>query len=164
MRRYSGVIVAVFGVANFLFAVRGGSFVYETVRNYHRATTRLSNPVPVTHNFVVVFFTMTSINVVFLALLICAGVLLLRFRRSGITFCISVFAGELIYFLGEGPVGPIDSQWSQALAGAQGVGNMGLAPQIVTGYPLIGLIILILVRRSLRGEVMVPAEGAPFRF
>ncbi len=86
MKRYSGVIVTVFGVANFLFAVRGGWFVYETVRNYHQATARLSKPVPVTHSFVVTFFAMTSINVAFLALLVCAGVLLLRFRRSALRF------------------------------------------------------------------------------
>jgi hypothetical protein len=164
MRRYSGVIVAVFGVANFLFAVRGAWFVYETVRDYHRATTRLSNPIPVTHNFAITFFTMTSINVVFLVLVICAGVLLLQFRRSGITFCIAVFAAEIGYWLIEGELGMTDVSWFRDIGGLGGLGNMGLAPQIVTAYPLIGLIILILVRRSLRGEVMVPAEGAPFRF
>jgi hypothetical protein len=163
MKRYSGVIVAVFGVANFLFAVRGGWFVYETVRNYHRATTRLSNPVSVTHSFVVTFLAMTSINVAFLVLLICAGVLLLRFRRSGITFCIAVFAAEISYWLIEGELGMTDVSWFQDIGGLGGLGNMGLAPQILTGYPLIGLIILMLVRRSLRGEVVVSAEGAPFR-
>ncbi len=45
-----------------------------------------------------------------------------------------------------------DVSWFKDVGAAAGVGNMGLAPQILTGYPLIGVVILVLVRRSLRGE------------
>ena len=79
-------------------------------------------------------------------------------------FCIAVFAAEIGYWLIEVELGMTDVSWFRDIGGLGGLGNMGLAPQIVTAYPLIGLIILIFVRRSLRGEVMVPAEGAPFRF
>jgi hypothetical protein len=159
MKRYSAIIVTVFGIANFLFAVWGGRFAYETVHNYYRATTRSSNPVVVTHSFAVTFFTLTWINVIFLCLLICAGVFLLRFRLNGITFCMTVFAAEIGYFILTGPLSMSGLSWFKDVGGAEGVGNMGLGPQILTGYPLIGLIILFLVRRNLRRDPEAKSSG-----
>lgn len=157
MKRYSAIIVTIFGVANFLFAVAGGWYLGETVRNYFRATTRASNSIVETHGFTVTFFIMTSINLIFLCLLICAGVLLLRFRLSGITFCIVVFAAEICYLLHPFFIG--GTSWFKDV-GAEGMGNVGLVPQILTGYPVVGLIILFLVRRNLRRDPEARSIGA----
>ncbi len=159
MKRYSAIIVTVFAVANFLFAVRGGWLVYESIHNYYRATTRSSNPVAATHSFTVTFFTLTWINVIFLCLLICATALLLRFRLSGITFCITVFAAEIGYYLITTPLSMSGIPWFKDLGEAEVIGNMGLAPQILTGYPLIGLIVLILVRRNVRRDPEAKSSG-----
>jgi hypothetical protein len=148
MKRYSAIIVTIFAIANCLFAAWGGRLLYQTVHNYYHVTTRSSNPVVDTHSFAVTFFTMTWINVIFLCLLVCATVLLLRFRLSGITFCMTVFAAEIGYFIATPSMSGIS--WFKDVGGAEGIGNMGLAPQILTGYPLVGLIILFLVRRNLR--------------
>ena len=159
MKRYNTIVVTVFAIANFLFAAWGGRLVYQTLHNYFRATTRSSNPVVVTPSFAVTFFTLTWINGIFLCLLILAAVLLLRFRLSGITFCMIVFAAEIGYYIATTPLSTSGISWFKDVGGAEGVGNMGLAPQILTGYPLIGLIILFLVRRNLRRHPEAKSSG-----
>lgn len=158
MKRYYTIIVTIFAIANFLFAACGGWLLYQTVHNYYNVTTRSSNPVVDSHSLVVTFFTMTWINGIFLCLLICAAVLLLRFRLSGITFCMAVFAAEIGYFILTPSMSGIS--WFKDVGGAEGIGNMGLAPQILTGYPLIGLISLFLVRRNLRRKPEAESSGA----
>lgn len=159
MKRYSAIIVTVFAIANSLFASRGGWFVFETVSNYIRVTTRSSNPIVVTHSFAVTFFIVTGINVLFLCLLIVATMLLLRFRLSGITFCIAVFVAEIVYYIGITPLAMSGISLFKDLGEVEAIGNMGLGPQILTGYPLIGLVILVLVRRNLRRIPEVKSSG-----
>jgi hypothetical protein len=159
MKRYYTIIVTVFAIANFLFAACGGWLLYETVRNYYHATTGSSNPVVDSHGFAVTFFTLTWINGIFLCLLILAAVLLLRFRLSGITFCMTVFAAEIGYFMATTLLSTSGISWFRDVGGAEGIGNMGLAPQILTGYPLIGLISLFLVRRNLRRKPEAKSSG-----
>jgi len=171
MKRYYTIIVTVFAIANFLFAASGGWLLYETVRNYYHATTRSFNPVVVAHSLAVTFFTMTWINGIFLCLLIFAAVLLVRFRLSGITFCMTVFAVEIGYFMATTLLSTSGISWFKDVGGAEGIGNMGLAPQILTGYPLIGLISLFLIRRNLRRQseaessevVLSPLKLSPLR-
>jgi len=101
---------------------------------------------------------MTAINVSLLAVLVFAGVRLLQLRPRGVTLCNVLFVAEVLYFFCI-PWSPnFPRSVSMSIAGATGVGNMGIAPQLLTAYPIIALIALSLARRKL-----VPATRAENR-
>lgn len=93
---------------------------------------------PANSHFATSFWTMVVINLCFLALLVVGGIQLFRLTSSSVTICNVVFAGEIVYFL------IIGLMWSAlprpismgVAAAATGVGNMGLSPQLISGYPL----------------------------
>ena len=97
------------------------------------------------------FWTMVFINLCFLVLLVVGGIHLFRLRSSGVTICNVVFAGEIAYFLIIGLLWfALPRPISMGVAAASGVGNMGLGPQEISGYPLVALICLNLARRKRR--------------
>jgi hypothetical protein len=103
--------------------------------------------VPTNSHFAAWFWAMALINLCFLALLVVGGVHLFRLWPSGVTMCNAVFVGEITYFLAIGFLWtalPVTS----GVASATGVANMGLSPQLISGYPLFALICLNLARRK----------------
>ena len=61
----------------------------------------------------------------------------------------AVFVGEVLYFLALGFLWSL-LPVSSGVGAATGVGNMGLSPQLISGYPLVALIFLNLARRKRR--------------
>jgi hypothetical protein len=91
---------------------------------------------------------MVFINLCFLALLFLGGTYLFRLRPSGVTICNAVFIGEVLYFLIVGFLWSLPRPVSTGVGAATGVGNMGLSPQLISGYPLVAFIFLNLARRK----------------
>jgi hypothetical protein len=154
MRSALGLVVRLFGLANLLYAALGLYLVFRTLKGYLRYVgPKLENP----PHFPAVFFTLTGVSCLFLILLVYSGIRLLQFRPSAIRFSCLVFLCETLWFF---PVQTImemiDSPVSESVGAAGGVGNMGISPQILTGYPLVGLIALVLIRWRL-GRTSPPA-------
>jgi hypothetical protein len=103
------------------------------------------------------FFVMTGANIIFLITLIVAGIQLIITKRqtlgiriSNVLF-ISVIVYEIvisfIWMLG-GIWNPADT-FSRSVAGATGIGNMGIAPFLQTYYVIVALIALNLIHRKI---------------
>jgi hypothetical protein len=101
--------------------------------------------------FLLAFWTLTTVNLVLLTLLIFGGIKLLQLRTLGVVVCNAVFAAEIVYFMTLGILWrAVSPSVSMSIAAATGVGSMGLSPQLICGYPLVALIFLNLARRQLR--------------
>ena len=142
-----------FAVTNFLVAALGLSFLAISVHGVRAGAVGNTSTQPY---FIPSFSTMTAINICFLGMLVVGSVCLLRAKMLGVALCNVVFAGEILYFISLGFLwGPPFSRnvaMSMSIAGATGVGNMGLGAQLLCGYPLIALVGLNLARRALNRQ------------
>jgi hypothetical protein len=141
---WSAVTYRAFATGNVLVVLVGLLFLVPTAWSVGFGAVE---NVPTNSHFASWFWAMAFINLCFLALLVVGGVHLFRLWPSGVTMCNVVFVGEIIYFL------TIGFFWSalpvtSGVASATGVGNMGLSPQLISGYPLVALICLNLARRK----------------
>jgi hypothetical protein len=137
----------VFGLANLVMAFWGGYLTYQTVGNYYVISARTSHLDPPA--FRPIFIAITSVNLMFLVALVVAGVLLLFVRPSCFALCNIVFGGEIAFLVVQVLLSMIvKPPLSDSLGAAWGVGNMALSPQLLTGYPVIALIVLNLVARA----------------
>lgn len=105
------------------------------------------------------FILRTMINLVFLGAIAIAGLQLLRSRLSGTTISNVLFVAMLVYFLfpfwdlfGPG--------FSRSMGATAGTGNMGIAPQLITGYPILALVLLNLASHKLRAIQATELAGA----
>ena len=146
----------IFAVGNVLFVVAGLLFLIPTAFTVATGTVEDESAYP---HFQYWFWTMFFINICFLSLLVVAAVHLFRLRSSGVAICNIVFAGEISYFLAIGFLWFYLSN-PGGLAGATGVGNMGISPQLLCGYPLVALACLNLARRKHGNALTVPAASA----
>jgi hypothetical protein len=96
-----------------------------------------------------------AINALFLSAIFLAGYWLILIRRRGAVFSNYVFSMEIVFWVLSEVVSSELMMSANATAVAvgrslgatAGIGNMGTALQILTGYPLIALIALNLARR-----------------
>src|SRR5882762_162528 len=140
------VTYRIFAIGNFLVVLIGLLFLLPTVWSIR--TGAVEN-VPTNSHFATWFWAMAFINLCFLALLVVGGIHLFRLRPSGVTICNAVFVGEIIYFFVIGFLwSALPRPLSMGVAAATGVGNMGISPQVISGYPLVALICLNLARRK----------------
>jgi hypothetical protein len=97
---------------------------------------------------------MLTINYCFLGLLVFGSIRLLQRRMVGVAVCNAVFFGEILYFISIGIIwgSSLSRSVSMSIAAATGVGNAGLSPQLVCGYPLIALAALNLARWRLHRQ------------
>jgi len=96
------------------------------------------------------FWTMTAINFILLVSLAIGSVRLLQLKPRGVTICSSVFAAEILYFTLVAMLWfPFSAAFSMSIAGATGIGEMGIAPQVLSGYPLVALGALYFARKRL---------------
>jgi hypothetical protein len=146
---WSAVTYRVFAIGNVLVVLIGLLFLLPTAWSVRIVAVE---GVPSNSHFATWFWAMASINLCFLALLVVGGVHLFRLRPAGVTICNAVFVGEIIYFLVIGFLwSALPRPVSMGVAAATGVGNMGnmgLSPQLISGYPLVALICLNLARRK----------------
>jgi len=143
---WPAVTYRIFAIGNFLVVLIGLLFLLPTVWSIRTAAVE---NVPTNSHFATWFWAMAFINLCFLALLVVGGIHLFRLRSSGVTICNVVFAAEIVYFLIIGLLWfALPTPISMGVAAASGVGNMGLGPQVISGYPLVALICLNLARRK----------------
>jgi hypothetical protein len=143
---WPAVVYRSFAIGNFFVVVVGLLFLLPTAWGVHVGAVE---NVPENSHFAAWFWVMFVINLCFLALLVVGGVHLFQLRPSGITICNAVFVGEIAYFLVTGLLwSALPRSVSIGVAAATGVGNMGLGPQVISGYPLVTLICLNLARRK----------------
>jgi hypothetical protein len=141
---WPAVIYRIFATVNFLFVLVGLLYLVPTAWSVGAGAVV---DVPANSHFAIWFWAMTACNLIFQSFLVVGAIQLFKLRPSGVTICNFLFVGEVVYFLGIGLL------WSalpntSGVAAATGVGNMGVSPQILCGYPLIGLICLNLARRK----------------
>lgn len=104
------------------------------------------------------FWAMVLINLLFMSLLSYAAFLLWRRRTLGLKVSLAVFAAEFFYFFAISAIWMSGGPLATSVAEATGIGNMGLAPQDLTGYPIIGgAIAAILLFRTRRRPVIAQA-------
>lgn len=150
-----------FGIANFIFASVGLFFLAASV--FAMRETAVGNT-PEQPYFLLAFWTLSTVNLVLLTLLVFGGIKLLQLRTLGVVVCNAVFVAEITYFMALGSLWNATSSpsVSMSIAAATGVGSMGLSPQLICGYPLVALIFLNLARRRLHASKF-PATVKSFR-
>ena len=132
-------------IINAIFVSLGSYFLVDALRRAHGRNPHLDSP----RYYLEVFYAMSAVNFLFLLGLLVASVFLWGLRRRGWVLCNIVFGAEILYFL----LSPCFDMISIALPGnlpaigfamgaAGGTGNMGIAPQIITGYPLFALFVM----------------------
>jgi len=146
--KWKSVLLRLFGLLHLIYAGWGSYFValnllIDSSRggwSYLRA-----DPVPY---YAQVYVARIAISIVILAVLVVAGILLLRLKANAVRVNNWLFGSFLAYFAADlfVPWGPFDV----AVGVTGGVGNMGIAPMIFTGYPLICLVALNLLGRKNR--------------
>jgi hypothetical protein len=146
--KWPSVIFRIFGLMTFLVAVVSGFFTLIPTITVEIGGAESTPDAP---HFVAVFFAMVAINLAFEVLLAIAGILLWQAKTVGLTICNAIFPAEILYSL------IVFALWSPGLsgglgtsiAGATGVGNGGLVVQWITGYPVIALVVLNVLRPRL---------------
>jgi hypothetical protein len=140
-----------FAILNVFFATLGLYFLAYTVCRIHARGPDPASP----PYYLKAFYGMTIVNFLFLIGLLVASLFLWRLERRGRVACNIVFGGEIIYFLFcvlfstfSFASGGRVRLFGRALGIAAGTGDMGINAQILTGYPLIALIILNIVYRK----------------
>lgn len=143
---WPAVTYRVFAIGNVLVALIGLLFLLPTAWSVRIGAVE---NVPTDSHFATWFWAMAYINMCFFALLVVGGVHLFKLRPSGVTISNVVFIGEIIYFPVIGFMwSALPRTFSMGLAAATGVGNMGISPQLICGYPFVALICLNLARRK----------------
>jgi hypothetical protein len=147
--RWPSFVFRGFGIANFLFACLGLLFLASTVSEVRERALGNTSEYPY---FLLAFWTMTTVNLLFLTLLVFAGIRLLQVKSLGVAVCDVVFAAEMAYFMTLGILWGAVSlpSVSSSIAAATGLGSVGVSPQVICGYPLLALIFLNLARRRLQ--------------
>ena len=140
---WPAVTYRVFAIGNVLVVLVGLLFLLPTAWSVGLGAVE---NVPTNSHFATWFWAMAFINLCFLALLALGSAYLFRLRPSGVTICNAVFVTEILYFLVVGFLWSLPGPVSSGVGAATGVGNMGLSPQLICGYPLVALIFLNLAR------------------
>ena len=132
------IVFRMFAVMNFVVVLVGAFLMATVIPSVVTGTLGNTARDPYFLRF---YWPMAAMNACFLAALVLGGICLLQLKNLGVTICNVVFVAEIVYFFG------LAVLWSSAFpqaismsaASATGVGDMGLSPQLICGYPLIAL-------------------------
>jgi hypothetical protein len=146
MQIWRAFVLRAVAIVNAIFVSLGSNFLVHALsrrvhgRNPHFVSMRYYREV---------FYAMSAVNFLFLLGLLVASVFLWGLSRRGWVLCNIVFGAEILYFLlcvsfttisfalpGNLPAIGL------AMGAAGGTGDMGINAQIITGYPLIALIVM----------------------
>jgi hypothetical protein len=137
------LIIRILAVTNFIFAGLGLLLLGFSLLMGGEHGNTSAEPY-----FAQIFWAMTAMNYMFLGLLILAGVLLWRRKAAGVLICNVVFVAEILYFLAIGYLWGVGTAFSNSVGAATGVGNTGLEPQLICGYPLLGIVFLNIAHKA----------------
>jgi hypothetical protein len=160
VKHWASRVVWIIGIANVILGTVGLCLLAWTLLEFMR---RKPHP-PGLPYFIPSFYAMTTMSIAYLLLLVLAGFWLKSLQRKGYILSLVVYSAEIAYFLAIGSLGvALSGNASQmrnaidsSISGAYGIGNIGLAPQLVTGYPLIALFAVIVAARKLRKDGVWP--------
>ena len=140
---WRSLVLRVLAVTNFIFAGLGLLLMGFSLLMGGEPGNTSAEPY-----FAQTFWVMTAMNYLFVALLILCGVFLWRRHAAGVLICNVVFVAEILYFLAIGYLWGVGTAFSNSVGAATGVGNTGLEPQLICGYPLLGLVCLNIARKE----------------
>ncbi len=148
MRDWGRTLVRSFGIANWFYGLSGAYFLVAGLRFHHFGP----NPYEAK-----AYYFYVSINALFLFAVLLTGYWLILIRRRGVVLSIYVFSMEILFFVVSSLVSlhlamssnPRAVSLGMSLGATGGIGNMGTALQLLTGYPLIALVALNLARRHM---------------
>jgi hypothetical protein len=146
---WNRIVIRVFGVLNMAFAAVGLYAVGETALSVTARGHDSAQQLCVRE----AYYVMTSVDSCCLVALVVGGIYLWRLRRRGLAISNIVFLTEIAWFLGTTALAMAlgmsrESWWpfGMSIAGAGGIGGVGTAPQMLTGYPILAIVTLNLVR------------------
>jgi len=132
-----------FGVITALVVVGGLYFLITTLSGTPSFTGLNNEDLPYTLYF---FAAYSVINLIFLGMLGTSAFRLFKLNPSGITLLARTLKLELVYWICISFMWFLPFRLGRSAAGATGIGNMGIAPQVFIAYPITGLFILWLLR------------------
>ncbi len=146
--KWPSLLFRSFGAANVLFAGSGALFTVFDAITVGMSELKGFSEAPY---FFPAFWTMIAMNLVFEIALAIAGIRLWQLRKQGLTICNALFPAEILYFLALSmPQFPGVSEGLRlSITFAGYIANTGSVLQWITGFPLIALVALNLVRRRL---------------
>ena len=156
MKHWASRVLRIIGMANIILGVFGLCLLTWTLLEFMR---RKPHPAGLPY-FITSYYVMTTMSIACLLLLVLAGFWLKGLQRKGYILSFLVFSGEIVYFLVIGALSvalsgnqsQLGNAIDRSISGAYGIGNIGLAPQLITGYPLIALFVAIVAVRRLRKD------------
>lgn len=133
-------VIRTIGAISIALSTLGAYWLMTTAYNVLGRPCRL----PDQPYFREVFGVMNSINAVLLVLMILTCIGLLRVRPSAIRAYTWLNVAICVYFFGVATLWWIPGPLGMSIAGATGVGNMGIAPLILMPYPKVPFVSLLL--------------------
>ena len=151
MGDWGRILIRSFGIANWFYGLTGS---YLLVDGLWRGRHFGFGPNPYEAE---AYYFDVAINALFLLGLFLSGYWLILIRRRGAVFSNYVFSMEILFFVVSSLVSlrlalssnPRAVSVGMSLGAMGGIGNMGTALQLLTGYPLIALVALHLARRHM---------------
>ncbi len=151
MRNWGRTLVRSFGIANWFYGLTGAYFLIDGLRRVNHFGL---GPNPYEAK---AYYFYVSINALFLSAILLTGYWLILIRRRGVVLSNYVFSMEILFFVVSSLVSlrlamssnPRAVSVGMSLGAMGGIGNMGTALQLLTGYPLIALVALNLARRHM---------------
>lgn len=122
-----------------------------------------------TSQFFLAFGVMTTLNIVFIALLVIASVVLYRVTPGAASFYSNLVVTYFVYEIVNRSLWLMPDPWGKSIAGASAVGNMGMAPftlfllpmrnwMIPYAYPIFSVVVVFIAGRQL-GKSSVHVAG-----
>lgn len=153
MRIWPAMLIRTFSMLNIFLVLTGLFFLLQTALFFAARVPRPDDPA----SFAEAYYVRTVINVFCLLILLLASKPLWQLEPRGLRICNLVFAFEIAYFVTSAALGlslelsdgGTRSQIAASIAATGGIGNMGLSLQLITGYPVVGLIVLNIAYRKL---------------
>lgn len=140
------ILACTLGSLNILFSAFGIYFTCQTLFSTSFLANTAEQPLVVQ-----AFYLMTVANLILLIALAWAGYLLLTDRPVAAKFCNFVFVAESLYVIVSLFL-PFKGSLGASVSAAYGIGNVGIVPQLIVLYPLVGLLALNIGRRSVQRQ------------
>jgi hypothetical protein len=152
MTDWGRLLVRSFGVLHLVYGAIGTLFLLDALVRISRNNIQFGK-YPYERQ---VYFFNIGLEVLFVGALIIAGVRLIHLSRRGVILSNCVFLIEIAswlayswFSLGLTMHGGRAAALGMSMGAVAGIGGMGTAAQLVTGYPLIALVGLNIARRHL---------------
>lgn len=154
-------IMGCIGCLNIFMSLTGMALLVTGVSNF----VRKSSPDTSSMQFLAeAFYFRTFLTFIVLILMAVSGVGLWRCNKRAITLTYCLFIFQIIYWVGGSWLGHLlamstrgmAQSLGQSLGATAGIGSLGLTPQLISGYPVWGLVLLVVGKRKLPAGLTGP--------